>query len=108
MKSNSTTYSIPNISQIKRFGIIRKSKGIWKAWDSLCVSKMDRGHGFRDIETFNLALLAKQWWRLIHNKDSFSFKVFKAHYFPTHDPSEVGVAQRSSFIWPSFITKERL
>ena len=37
----------------------RKSKIHWKA-NSLCVSKLDRGLGFRDFEAFNLALLAKQ------------------------------------------------
>ena len=34
--------------------------------------------GFRDIHAFNLALLAKQTWRLIHQNHSLFFRVYKA------------------------------
>ncbi|KAH1038289.1 hypothetical protein J1N35_040032 [Gossypium stocksii] len=37
--------------------------------------------GFWDLHFFNLALLAKQGWRLIHNKNSLCHKVFKVKYF---------------------------
>ena len=59
----------------------RKNKIHWKAWDSLCVFKMDGGLGFRDFESFNLSLLAKQWWRLVHNEDSLSYKILKQNIF---------------------------
>ena len=36
-----------------------KRKIHWKRWESLCVSKLDRGLGFKDFESFNLAMLAK-------------------------------------------------
>ena len=52
---------------------------------------------------FNLALLAKQWWRLVHNEDSFSFKVLKAWYFPSHAPSAVEPTSKSSFLWCSLL-----
>ena len=37
---------------------------------------------FRDLRDFNLAMLAKQGWRLIQENDSLLYKCFKARYFP--------------------------
>lgn len=40
------------------------------------------GLGFKEIEKFNEALLAKQVWRMINNLDSLCYRVFKARFFP--------------------------
>jgi hypothetical protein len=51
------------------------------SWEKLTRSKMEGGLGFRDIHIFNMTMLAKQGWRLIHNPDSLCAKVLKAKYY---------------------------
>ena len=45
----------------------------WKRWEKFMLSKREGGMGFKDLRAFNLAMLAKQGWRLLHDKNSFSF-----------------------------------
>ena len=75
-----------------------KKKVHWKAWDSLCCSKLDGGLGFKDFESFNLALLAKTWWRIIHNENSLCHKVLKARYFPKVSPNQATRCANASYL----------
>ncbi|GKD68636.1 reverse transcriptase [Tanacetum coccineum] len=54
----------------------------WLSWDRICVPKDGDGLGFRDLSCFNLALLAKQGWRLIMNPGSFWGRVLKGPFSP--------------------------
>jgi hypothetical protein len=59
------------------------TKGMhWMSWSLLGLTKQKGGLGFRDLEVFNLALLAKQGRRLIQQPDSLLTIVIKAKHFP--------------------------
>jgi len=71
-------------SLIARFwwGNSSSSRGMhWKAWNQLCLLNGQGGLRFKDLKTFNLALLAKQLWLLNVGGDTLVHKVFKATYY---------------------------
>ena len=55
------------------------------------------------MKSFNLALLAKQWWRIIKNVDSLCHKVLKARYFHDVQPMRAKVGSNPSFLWKSLL-----
>jgi hypothetical protein len=59
--------------------------------------------GFRDFHSFNLALLAKQVWRLINDPESLCAQVLRAKYYPQGDILKAGPKEGSSFTWQSIL-----
>ena len=59
--------------------------------------------GFREIEKFNDALLAKQVWWLINNSNSLCHHVFKARFFS--DCSILGARESivGSYAWKTLL-----
>ena len=75
----------------------------WLAWWKMCVPKKEGGMGFRDIHCFNLALLAKQAWRLIDNPDSLCATILRAKYYPNGDLLNATLKKKASYTWQSIM-----
>jgi hypothetical protein len=75
----------------------------WHAWWKLCYPKCDGGMGFRDFHSFNLAMLAKQVWRLATDQGSLCATVLRAKYYPHGDVLKAGPKAGSSFTWQSIV-----
>lgn len=72
------------------------------------LSKNHRGLGFKDLEQFNLALIGKQVWQLVHNSESLFYKVFKVKYFPSCSIFDEGVKSNGSYVWQSILKAHSL
>ncbi|XP_057444657.1 uncharacterized protein LOC130736903 [Lotus japonicus] len=91
---------------ISRFywgGDVTKRGMHWLSWKSLCKSKDRGGIGFRDFKKFNMALVAKNWWRLLNCPDSLLGKVFKAVYYPRDTIFTAKKGCRPSYAWSSVL-----
>ncbi|XP_073159109.1 uncharacterized protein [Henckelia pumila] len=53
----------------------------WKSWAKLRRIKSEGGLSFRRMHEYNIALLAKQGWKLMTDQNSVASKVLKARYF---------------------------
>lgn len=74
----------------------------WKSWSCLSKPEKEGGMGFRDLRSFNLAMLAKQGWRLLQD-DSILFKCLKARYFPRSHFLEAMESPHCSYTWKSIM-----
>lgn len=61
------------------------------------------GLGFKDFELFNLALLAKQAWRILQNPESLSARILKGLYFPNRTILNAEIGSHPSQIWRAVI-----
>lgn len=55
-------------------------KMCWVSWDTLTKNKNEGGLGFRDIQTFNHAMLAKVSWRILTKPECLLARVLKGKY----------------------------
>ncbi|XP_040996027.1 uncharacterized protein LOC121242200 [Juglans microcarpa x Juglans regia] len=84
------------------------SKIQWANWKQLSYSKDMGGLGFRDLRSFNLALLSKQGWRILQNPNSLVGRVLKQKYFSKVGFLEAKVGTGPSFAWRGIHASLRL
>ena len=80
----------------------------WLSWEKMCLSKQEGGLGFKDMRVFNLALLAKQGWRLIQSPESLVARFLKAKYFPNTSFMKAEVKAGSSYVWRSLLAGRKV
>jgi hypothetical protein len=83
-------------------------KVAWMKWGRLGQPKERGGLGFRDLECFNMALLAKQGWRLIQNPDSLVARILKEKYFCHDDFLNSNIGSNPSYAWRSIWNAKQL
>ncbi|KAL0004819.1 hypothetical protein SO802_012380 [Lithocarpus litseifolius] len=85
-----------------------KNKTTWISWGKICTPKIEGGLGFKDLGAFNLALLAKQGWRLQIHTSSLVHRVFKAKYFPNGDFLTATLGSSPSYAWRSIMVAQKI
>ncbi|CAN1335068.1 Putative ribonuclease H protein At1g65750 [Linum perenne] len=76
------------------------ARGIhWLAWKKLCRPRTEGGLGFKNFQSFNQTLLAKQGWLLITKPDSLVTKIYKGRYFHNSTFLEAKLGSRPSWAW---------
>lgn len=55
-----------------------------------------------------MALLGKQLWRMLSQKDSLLTRVFRSRYFANSEPLHAGLGSRPSYAWRSIHAAQKL
>ncbi|KAK3228886.1 hypothetical protein Dsin_000767 [Dipteronia sinensis] len=73
----------------------------WVSWERLYLNKDEGGLGFRNLQIFNQALLAKQMWLLYSCPDSLASRVLRGCYFKKGTIMMAVKKVRGSYMWNS-------
>lgn len=73
----------------------------WKEWSKVGIVKSHGRLGFRDIQIFNKAMLAKQFWRLLTKPHSLVARIMREKYFKHGDILSSRLGCGPSQIWRS-------
>lgn len=80
-----------------------RRKTHWRRWDTLTTSKSTGGLGFRELQTFNKALLTKMAARVIKEPSALWVRILKGVYYPNDEFMEAKKGGRASWAWSSLM-----
>src|SRR3989337_1608582 len=69
----------------------------------MCIPKNEGGMGFKDLHAFNLAMLAKQCWRLLTSPQPLCACVLRDKYYPDGNLLKARNKKGPSFTWQSIV-----
>lgn len=81
-----------------------KNKNHRKIWKNMGIQKLRGGLSFRDLATFNKAMLAKQFWKILSIPISFVSTTLRCKYFSRGSVLEAKVGSRPLFLWRSLVS----
>jgi len=81
----------------------KENKMHWLSWDLLSQRKKKGGLSFRDLHLFNLAMLARQGWRLLQNPESLCAQVLRAKYYHNCHLLDATEGPGISYSWRSIV-----
>ncbi|XP_074352546.1 putative mitochondrial protein AtMg00310 [Apium graveolens] len=75
----------------------------WMSWSRLAEVKEGGGLGFKKLREFNLAMIAKQAWRLLNNLNPLVTTIMKARYYRDTDFLNANLGVNPSYTWRSIM-----
>jgi hypothetical protein len=75
----------------------------WVGWKKMKLPKEEGGLCFRDLHSFNLAMLACQSWRLLQSPYYLCTQVLQAKYFPYGNLLAAKPIVEMSYVWRSIL-----
>lgn len=81
----------------------QRRKMSWISWQELAKQKAEGGLGFREIQAFNQALLAKQAWRVLTNPNCLQARVLTGKYCSKKSFLDVATPPSCSHGWRSIL-----
>lgn len=65
----------------------------------MCKPKGNGGMGFKNIQAFTMAMLAKKSWRNLFDKSTLLHQIYKEKYFPDCEFVEAKLGHALSYTW---------
>lgn len=69
----------------------------------MCRSKAEGGLGFRELSTFNQALLTKQSWRILRDPTNLLAKTLRGKYFKDENFLQANLGSNLSLTWKNIL-----